>query len=330
MKHPSPRHPKLLAAAVTALAVLLGGCLSVDHPDAPRVWAGAYVRYQPGTTMYNTVLQFEWSYAGTNMDTVRLYDRWDSSFPSADHVRFRDRGTRIVYGIETRRLSGSAVSWASIASASPGSSLHNEMVSKARKLRDFRAPITVVFNHEPEETRNYGRNENASQFKAAFNKFGAILEQQNADNVQLAWVLSAWSFYATDSNRASDWYPGDRYVDVIGTDGYNWGTCRRSDEGWRTFSNVFGGFRNFGAAHRSKPLLIAEVGSVEDRNNADRKAAWIRNMADTLQSSGWGQITSVLWFNSVDGTYGCDWRVQSSTRSINAFKAVLDRSYFGG
>ncbi len=330
MKHPSPRHPKLLAMLVGVLAVALSGCLSADDPSAPRVWGGAYVKYQSGVSMYNTVLQFEWSYAGKNMDSVRLYDRWDHGFPSADHLRFRSRGMRMVLGIETRRVSGAPVSWRSIANASSGSSLYNEMVSKARKLRDFGAPITVVFNHEPEETNNFGLNESASDFKAAFNRFGAILEQQGADNVKLAWVLSSWSFYATDSHRASNWYPGDRYVDVIGSDGYNWSNCRRSSDTWRSFSTVFGAFRDFGRAHPNKPLLIAEVGSVEDRNNPNRKGDWIRNMADVLQSPGWGQITTVLWFNSIDGTYGCDWRIQTSSRSVNAWKSVLQRSYFGG
>ncbi len=315
-------------ALLVASASVLAGCLTPDDPAADRIWMGAYVPYQQGYTTYNSVVGWESTYSGRKLDAVRLYYRWDSGFPASDEVKLRDRGTRIVANLETRRKNGTVIKWADIAAAQPGSALYNEVVAWVRKFKAFGAAVTVTFNAEFEETGNYGAGETDVQYRAAFNRVGAIIDAEGASNVKLAWVPSAWSFYETGAKQASRWYPGDKYVDVIGADGFNWSNCRRSTETWRSFTTIFSGLRDFGAAHPKKPLLIGEVGSVEDPAVVARKADWIKNMVDTLQTPAWSQFTTVLWFNSIDGSSAaCDWRIQSSSRSVNSWKAVLARPY---
>ena len=37
----------------------------------------------------------------------------------------------------------------------------------------------------------------------------------------VTWV---WAPTVVGSGALTDWYPGDEYVDVLGIDGYNWGS----------------------------------------------------------------------------------------------------------
>jgi len=60
-----------------------------------------------------------------------------------------------------------------------------------------------------------------------------IFTQEGATGVRWMWSPNAG---LPSSPRLEQWYPGDEYVDLIGVDGYNWGTSRDSS-GWRIASS---------------------------------------------------------------------------------------------
>ena len=78
---------------------------------------------------------------------------------------------------------------------------------------------------------------------------------------------------------AEDWrnyYPGDRFVDLVGMDGYNWGTAR-SWSRWQSFEAIFGPLYADYAGR--KPIMICEIGSAEVGGD---KSAWVRDMGASL------------------------------------------------
>jgi hypothetical protein len=72
----------------------------------------------------------------------------------------------------------------------------------------------------------------------------------------------------------------------------------------------------------TKPFMIGEFASSEVGGN---KAAWITDAASRMQAA-YPQLRAFVWFNYNKET---DWRVESSTASLTAFKSsFVNDAYF--
>jgi len=107
-------------------------------------------------------------------------------------------------------------------------------------------------------------------------------------------------------NRAANYYPGDEWVDVMGMDGYNWGTARTVavdgwDSRWLSFHEIFSPLRNeLLELAPDKPLCVMETASVTE--GGDRRK-WIK---DGLQTATKWELDAVVWFQ-VEKEF--DWRL---------------------
>ena len=61
----------------------------------------------------------------------------------------------------------------------------------------------------------------------------------------------------------------ETYVDIVGTDGYNWFPMR-SGAPWDSFRNVIAPTMSF-AKDRDKPVFVVEFGVMEDPDDPERK-----------------------------------------------------------
>ena len=93
---------------------------------------------------------------------------------------------------------------------------------------------------------------------------GDGLPRSRGTNVRWVWCPNA----NTGNLPFMQFYPGDRWVDWVGLDGFNWG----GSIGWRSFSEIFAGSYEELAARTSKPIVIAETGSGQTDGD---KAAWV-------------------------------------------------------
>lgn len=146
----------------------------------------------------------------------------------------------------------------------------------------------------------------------------ALFDQAGARNVQ--WVWSPNVSFA-GSTPLPLVYPGDRWVDWVGIDGYNWGASRPGNR-WLTFDQVFGPTTS--ALHRltSKPLLLAEIGSAEQGGD---KARWVSGFFQSLRRNP--DILGFVWF---DYNKEADWRLDSSAATRTAFATeIADPRYRG-
>ncbi len=109
-------------------------------------------------------------------------------------------------------------------------------------------------------------------------------------------------------------YPGDRWVDWVALDGYNWG--RSSD--WLSFTQIFARSYDTLARLSSKPMMIAETGSGQIGGS---KAAWISNMFGR-ELPRFALVRALVWFNGL-GDNGTDFRFNSSPSSAAAFRRGL-------
>jgi beta-mannanase len=152
---------------------------------------------------------------------------------------------------------------------------------------------------------------------AAWRHLHGVFEAAGASNVAWVWCPTAAAFAG---KGPAAWYPGDRYVDWICADGYNWAPGRPGDR-WRSFEEIFAAFYRWGAG-RDKPLMIAEFG-VQERHPGE-KAGWLRAAGASLKRR-FPRIAAVVYFSS---RKDYDWWLGSSPGALAAFRAVATDPYF--
>jgi beta-mannanase len=161
-----------------------------------------------------------------------------------------------------------------------------------------------------------------AEFRAAWRHVVTYLREHGATN--LRWVFNPTADTYAETTPVRRIWPGSRYVDVLGLDGFNWGDSTGGLR-WRSFADIFRAqYRTLTDLDRNAPVWICETASkepaVDDGAPVDRghrKAAWVRDMFDL---TGMDRLRAVIWFQSHKER---DWRVDSSAGSLRAVRAAL-------
>jgi hypothetical protein len=122
-------------------------------------------------------------------------------------------------------------------------------------------------------------------------------------------------------------YPGNRYVDWVCLDGYNWGTNPARPSGWQTPAQVLGPTYDLVTRHiaPSKPVMIGETASTEFGGS---KPSWITDLLRRQLPRRFPRVRAVVWFDkSADGM---DWPLSSSPAALSAFRAAIASGYYAG
>ena len=194
----------------------------------------------------------------------------------------------------------------------------------AKDAAAYGKPVYLRFDHEMNTNLlpwGVGANGNTSdQYVAAWRHAHTIFRQERATNVR--WVWSPNVAYG-NSTPFSKVYPGDAYVDWVALDGYNWGTTQSWSK-WTSFANVFGPSYDLLTRMTNKPVMIAEVGSAEAGGN---KAAWIRQGFLQQVPSRFPRVRAIVYSS---GNWDADWRVDSSSAALAAFREVASSPKYRG
>jgi hypothetical protein len=332
----TPRAISVGSRAVT-LALALALCLGLMTLVPPRAAAapdgmqfGARVQARSGEDNRAAVERYERT-IGRKLDVVREFLPWDSEFPESFHTWLADTDHTMILSVRAKRSNGQLIPWEDIANAAPGSALHNEAVRWADRLRNYGQPVYFTFNHEPESSAS-SRNGSAADFIAAWRKMHGIFADQGATNVKFMWIMTDYAFWVGPQarNHAPKWYPGDAYLEAMGTDAYNWYTCRPGiNNPWKTLEQIIKPFRDFGAAHPEEELWLAEWASAEDPARPGRKPEWIQEARALFTRPDYSQFRGISYFN-YEGTTTCHWRIDSSPATTTAFRAMAQNAFYGG
>jgi len=195
----------------------------------------------------------------------------------------------------------------------------------AKAIKDFGHPILLRVAHEMNmEGYPWGivnNEKNPETYIKAFRHIVDIFKGENAVNAKFVWAPMNYSF---PNESWNDWvkaYPGNDYVDWVGFDGYNWGNTQSWSD-WQVLKYLFRD--QVRRAHKlwpSKPVMIAEFASAEQGGD---KAAWIKEIPGYLKTS-MRDIDVIVWFDTKKET---DWRINSSEKSLAAFKAIMKDPLF--
>ena len=191
--------------------------------------------------------------------------------------------------------------------------------SFARQAAAWRRPIMIRFAHEMNLSRyhwggtaaEYG-SASPERFRAMWRHVVGLFRRAGATNVRWAFCPNCESVPGVGNPSAAPWntarayYPGDDYVDVLGMDGYNWGTTQTPERhgwrsAWRGFASTFGGLRaELRALAPAKPLYVFETASASAGGD---KSAWLVEMSATARA--WN-LAGVVWF---EADKEVDWRL---------------------
>ncbi|MDV6260315.1 glycosyl hydrolase [Rhodococcus yunnanensis] len=179
--------------------------------------------------------------------------------------------------------------------------------------------VYLRFAHEPNGTwypwSPAGGTE-PETYVAAWRHVHDLFASKGASNVKWVWAPNV---PVPQENRPiRQWYPGDEYVDVIGIDGYNWGTST-PDQSWIGPSDLFGSsLDELRSISADKPIVITEVGSAEQGGS---KSDWIEELVAYLDEQP--EVAGFVWFDHDKET---DWRLGSSSESGAAMGQALRKA----
>jgi hypothetical protein len=178
-------------------------------------------------------------------------------------------------------------------------------------------PIFLRFAHEmngnwypwAEAVNCNRRGDYKRAWRHVHNKFADVYRDLGtASNVNWVWAPNV----KYDSTPLQGLYPGRRYVDWVGLDGYNFGNP------WKSFFEVFNDtITELSPILAHHPLMITETACTEDRAPAgESKATWITDFFNELINGPWASgISAFVWFNidkSPEPWEGENWTIQSS------------------
>lgn len=199
--------------------------------------------------------------------------------------------------------------------------------ARARSMKAFRSRIFFRPMYEMngdwfpwDGTHNNGGDakNGPTLFVAAWRHIHQIFRREGATNVVWVWSPNDRDYPNAAWNHWRMYYPGDRYVDWVGIDGYNWG-----GQGWSEFCKIFGGNPSVYADYAGrKPIMIAETGAAEEGGS---KAGWFRN-AEAAMKTAFPAVKAFVYFSS--SADDRDWRVTSSPEALAAFVSMARNPYF--
>lgn len=186
----------------------------------------------------------------------------------------------------------------------------------ARELRRYEGRVVLRLMHEPNGSWYpwaVGVNGNTPRdYVRAWRHVHGVLADAGARNVGLRFCVC--SATVPGSPRWERYYPGDRFVGSVGVDAYNFGTSQGWSH-WQSFRRLVAPTAERFATLSRRPLHVDETACAEQGGD---KAAWVRGMFAHLRAHP--EVRTATWF---DFAKEADWRVLSSDRSLQAFRAAL-------
>ena len=311
---------------------------TLDPPIASdtSIYWGAYIPGVPAST--GPLDAFE-SALGKKVSIVHWGQSWgkppSNPFPTSRFDSVRNRGSIPMLNWGSWQL-GAGTTQPDFRLSTIASGAYDAYIQQwAQAARAWGHPFFLRFDHEMNGAWQFPwsvqlNGNQPADFVAAWRHVHDIFVQQGATNVTWVWCPNISSSRTTPLSQV---YPGDEYVDWACLDGYNFGTDAGNQ--WQSFGQVFGGsafggynphnsYQEMLAVAPSKPIMLGEVASSE---HGGSKAAWIRDMLQTLPSV-FPRMKAVVWMNWNIDDPSLSWPIESSGESQAAFAEAIASSTY--
>lgn len=311
-----------LAAVVGSASVRQGAAARIA-PVALGAWAaggpwdgGNLERYVSLTESKPTVHTWYQDWAHGGFDPIPV-----------ENIRFRNATPILTWMPEDYTMQGRPQPAYSLAAITRGD--HDVYIRRfANDVAGWGKLLYIRFAHEMNDNAYpwaIGTNGNTpAQYVPMWQHVVDIFNDVGVENVRWVWCPNITYHGASDFTPL---YPGHNYVQVLGLDAYNYGTMHAWSR-WKSFATLFQqSYHKINDISEEKPLIIGEMGSVEQGGN---KADWIRQTFFHELPEWFPRVRAAIWFNENRAPREGDWRVDTSARSLEAFRAVAQLPYYGG
>jgi beta-mannanase len=299
----------MAALLVTLLAWLLA---PAGAAQGSPVALGSYIPHADENPSLVDSFSREVGWSPLILDSFKTFDQAPIYYPQLNAIRAHGAVPMITW--EPQTSSEGRIDLSGIARGS-----YDGYVSDAaRTAAAWGKPLMIRFGQEMNGSwypwsPAYGNS--ARSYVSAWRHLVRVFRREGADNVKWVWT----PYVETDNNlpiRA--FYPGDRYVDWAGVDGYNWG----GRFAWKSFRDLFARSYRSLLGLTSRPLMIGEVGCGEIGGN---KARWLRTML-RRDIPRMPHFRAVVWFDQVDEKG--DLRVDTSGAALRSFRLWTGKPLF--
>jgi mannan endo-1,4-beta-mannosidase len=243
-------------------------------PASPAPMVGVYVTGTPDSV---APLDAFTRQTGVQPRLVLYFSGWHEPFNRAFADAVSARG-----GMPLVQVQPDTVTMLQVASGSQDAYL----VNFAQQVRAYGRPVVMSFGHEMNGSwYSWGfRHVSAAQFIAAWRHVVDVFREQGADNVTWMWTVNAYADAPTLVSSASQWWPGDDYVDWVGVDGHYLAPGQ-------TFTSIFMPVIDNIREVTAKPVLIAETAIAPQAG----QAALMANLFAGVRAHG---LLGLVWFDS--------------------------------
>jgi len=311
----------LLREAPVASAAPTNCTVSKTLVPSCGVLVGAYTEARVGETAATAFSRFERQVG--KQDIVHYYHDGQQLFPSQWEIDLA-RGDRTIM-VSWKPEAGHT--WAQVAEGAADNYIDDEA---AYIKSHYSAPFFLAIHHEPEDEVRTASNSGytAADFRAMYRH---VVDELRAHGVSNAIFVA--TYMGTQSYVLQPWFnnlwPGDDYVDWIAYDPYATPTLGDQDGGFDWITNEhwgadFGGMYNWIVKHHPGfPIMLHEWGVGEKPGSPSYKADIFREIPSAL--SKYPALKALVYFDKANAPVAGDVQVDSSTVSLDAYRAMLKR-----
>jgi hypothetical protein len=301
---PTTRTERNLLGAVAILSTLLACLLLPAASRADSVTLGSYIPHADESPALIDSFTEQVGWKPVILTSFKTFDQAPIYHPQLDAMRERGAVPMITWEPQT-----SSEGWISLAKIARGR-YDGYIRSAAQSAAGWGEPMMIRFGQEMNGSWypwSPGFGNTARAFVRAWRHIVRVFRREGATNVQWVWT----PYVETDENIPfGRFYPGDRYVDWAGVDGYNWG----GRFPWKSFRDLYARSYRDLVRLTNRPLMIGEVGCGEVGGS---KSSWLRLMfrRDLPRMS---HFRAVVWFDDTDEKG--DLRIDTSSSALHSFR----------
>lgn len=170
----------------------------------------------------------------------------------------------------------------------------------AKDVADFDHPVLFRFANEMNgdwcEYSGYRMSLDTELYREMYKYVYSFFEKHNADNVIWVWNPNGKSFPNYKWNYEDLYYPGDKYVDILGLTFYNTGNFYEG-ENWTEFTDLYNNLYNQSLKKYNMPFMITEFACARAGGN---KEQWTKTMLSEINK--YKNIKVAVWWNGADYT----------------------------
>jgi hypothetical protein len=273
--HPSAAVPVPTPTSAGSPALPQAVARKVCKGDIPHPFTGIAVK----SNIVGHLASFERA-TGAHLKVVEYYNRFPGKFQVGEATEAIDQGAVPMIQLNPRQVTMRQI---------VDGQFDPQIRAYAQAVKAFTCHLIISFGHEMNGWwypwgSAYTK---PALYKHAWQHIYNVFAAENVTNAIWSWdPTHQYQHFASGkaATDASEWYPGDKYVNLIGVDGY----LNPGQNFAEVFAHVLANIRS--VAH--KPIFIAETGVAP---NSDAPA----QIADLFAGLRTYKLAGLIWFEDV-------------------------------